>query len=116
MHRCGDVAWRGRTAIFVAVLGLLVGAGEGAGQGSGKGAEPGQSPAPAPRREEGAWEDITSTPCTLGMQDKFQRPLFPGRTRPFAVCGIDNEDMGLDLLLGPYSGPMISLQWRAGQF
>jgi len=32
-----------------------------------------------------AWEDITSTPCNLGMQDKYRRPLFPGRARPYAV-------------------------------
>jgi len=55
-----------------------------------------QSSSPAPSKDAGpAWKDIKSQPCNLGLQDKYGKPFWHG-TRPFATCGVYNEETDID--------------------
>ena len=57
---------------------------------------------PVPSADAGAdadadppWRDIKSQPCNLGLQDKYGKPFWHG-TRPYATCGVYNEETDID--------------------
>mmetsp|Transcript_104895 Transcript_104895/g.168908 ORF Transcript_104895/g.168908 Transcript_104895/m.168908 type:complete len:175 (+) Transcript_104895:77-601(+) len=41
------------------------------------------------------WAAIKAQPCNLGLQDKYGKPFWHG-TRPFATCGVYNEETDID--------------------
>jgi hypothetical protein len=58
----------------------------------------GTSPVPSADADADAgppWRDLKSQPCNLGLQDKYGKPFWHG-TRPFATCGVYNEETDID--------------------